>query len=123
MLPTLCVLLPALAWVSSQKVLTQTPSVLTEQQGKTISMDCNIARDENYVVRWFKHVPRTAPQYMFTYALSPVSYGDGFTAARFTGNKSSEIDYQLIISNVEVGDSAVYYCCTLNGSPFMFVSQ
>ncbi|KAL7860457.1 hypothetical protein AOLI_G00168060 [Acnodon oligacanthus] len=49
MLPTLCALLPALTWVSSQKVLTQTPSVITDQ-GRTVSLDCNIAKDEgNYV--------------------------------------------------------------------------
>ncbi|KAL7850551.1 hypothetical protein SRHO_G00199000 [Serrasalmus rhombeus] len=49
MLPTLCALLPALTWVSSQKVLTQTPSVLTDQ-GRTVSLDCNIAKDESNFV-------------------------------------------------------------------------
>ncbi|XP_049323827.1 immunoglobulin lambda-1 light chain-like [Astyanax mexicanus] len=123
MLPTLCVLLPALAWVSSQKVLTQTPSVLTEQQGKTISMDCNIAEDESNYVHWYKQIPQSAPQYVLTSDTdgSPIENGDNFPSSRFTSKASSNIDYQLIISNVEVGDSAVYYCCTLNDSPFSTV--
>ncbi|KAL7850554.1 hypothetical protein SRHO_G00199030 [Serrasalmus rhombeus] len=49
MLPTLCALLPALTWVSSQKVLTQSPSVLTDQ-GRTVSLDCNIVKDHSYYV-------------------------------------------------------------------------
>ncbi|XP_049323677.1 immunoglobulin lambda-1 light chain-like [Astyanax mexicanus] len=112
MLPTLCVLLPALAWVSSQKVLTQTPSVLTEQQGKTISMDCNFAKYEGNYVHWYKQIPQSSPQYVLTSDYSdgsPVKYGADFPSSRFTSKASSNI-YQLIISNVEVGDSAVYYC-------------
>uniref|UniRef100_A0A3B1J208 Ig-like domain-containing protein n=1 Tax=Astyanax mexicanus TaxID=7994 RepID=A0A3B1J208_ASTMX len=124
MLPTLCVLLPALAWVSSQKVLTQTPSVLTEQQGKTISMDCNIAKYESNFVHWYKQIPQSAPQFVLSFYhshSSPAEYGADFPSSRFTSKASSNIDYQLIISNVEVGDSAVYYCCTLNDSPISWV--
>uniref|UniRef100_A0A3B1J2V5 Ig-like domain-containing protein n=1 Tax=Astyanax mexicanus TaxID=7994 RepID=A0A3B1J2V5_ASTMX len=114
MLPTLCVLLPALAWVSSQKVLTQTPSVLTEQQGKTISMDCNIAKNEGYSVSWYKQIPQSAPQYVLrsNSGGSVTDRGADFPSSRFTYKASSNIIYQLIISNVEVGDSAVYYCYT-----------
>uniref|UniRef100_A0A3B1J2P8 Ig-like domain-containing protein n=1 Tax=Astyanax mexicanus TaxID=7994 RepID=A0A3B1J2P8_ASTMX len=124
MLPTLCVLLPALAWVSSQKVLTQTPSVLTEQQGKTISMDCNIAKYEGNYVSWYKQIPQSAPQFVLrsTAGGSPDYYGTGFSSSRFTSKTSSNIIYQLIISNVEVGDSAVYYCGTWDDSGF-YVSQ
>ncbi|XP_072549381.1 immunoglobulin lambda-1 light chain-like isoform X2 [Salminus brasiliensis] len=124
MLATLCALLPALAWVSSQKVLTQTPSVLTDQ-GRTVSMDCNIAKDENYVA-WYKQVPEAAPQFVlsFYYSLSsPNEYGADFPSARFTSKASSNIDYQLIISNVEVGDSAVYYCGTWDSSASSAVGQ
>uniref|UniRef100_A0AAR2JM49 Ig-like domain-containing protein n=2 Tax=Pygocentrus nattereri TaxID=42514 RepID=A0AAR2JM49_PYGNA len=124
MLPTLCALLPALTWVSSQKVLTQSPSVLTDQ-GRTVSLDCNIAKDENYV-SWYKQIPQTAPQFVlsFYYSLSsPNLYGDNFPSSRFTSKASSSIDYQLIISNVEVGDAAVYYCGTWDSSASGGVSQ
>uniref|UniRef100_A0A8B9JD34 Immunoglobulin V-set domain-containing protein n=1 Tax=Astyanax mexicanus TaxID=7994 RepID=A0A8B9JD34_ASTMX len=85
MLPTLCVLLPALAWVSSQKVLTQTPSVLTEQQGKTISMDCNIAKHESHWVHWYKQIPQSAPQFVLRSDSggSPDYYGTVFSSSRF----------------------------------------
>ncbi|KAL7850546.1 hypothetical protein SRHO_G00198950 [Serrasalmus rhombeus] len=125
MLPTLCALLPALTWVSSQKVLTQTPSVLTDQ-GRTVSLDCNIAKPESYSVSWYKQVPQAAPQFVLRFYhshSSPSQYGDNFPSSRFTSKASSSIDYQLIISNVEVGDAAVYYCKTWDGSASEYVSQ
>ncbi|KAI4891640.1 hypothetical protein NFI96_002849 [Prochilodus magdalenae] len=125
MLLTLCVLLPALTWVSSQKVLTQTPSVLTDQS-KTVTMDCNIAKPEGYYVSWYKQIPQSGPQFVLRFYhshSSPDQYGDGFSSSRFTSKTSSSIDYQLIISNVEAGDSAVYYCATWDGSASVVVSQ
>uniref|UniRef100_A0A3B4CGS8 Ig-like domain-containing protein n=1 Tax=Pygocentrus nattereri TaxID=42514 RepID=A0A3B4CGS8_PYGNA len=118
MLPTLCALLPALTWVSSQKVLTQSPSVLTDQ-GRTVSLDCNIAKDESNYVSWYKQIPQAAPQFVLRFYhshSSPDLYGDNFPSSRFTSKASSSIDYQLIISNVEVGDAAVYYCYTWDDS-------
>ncbi|XP_066498712.1 immunoglobulin lambda-1 light chain-like [Hoplias malabaricus] len=118
MLPTLCVLLPALAWVSSQKVLTQPPSVQTEP-GRTVSLDCNIAKDEGNYVSWYKQIPQAAPQFVLRFYhshSSPDKYGDNFSSARFTSKASTSIDYQLIISKVEIGDSAVYYCKTYDSS-------
>ncbi|CAM4409915.1 unnamed protein product [Leuciscus chuanchicus] len=88
-------LLTLLSCVRSVKVFTQKPSVLTEQKGKSVTMDCNVEKDENR---------------------SPDQYGDGFTSSRFTSRAQSKIDYSLIISNVDVGDSAVYYCGTYDGS-------
>ncbi|KAL7850549.1 hypothetical protein SRHO_G00198980 [Serrasalmus rhombeus] len=110
--------------VSSQKVLTQTPSVLTDQ-GRTVSLDCNIAKDEGYVY-WYKQIPQAAPQFVLRFYhshSSPDKYGDNFPSSRFTSKASSSIDYQLIISNVEVGDSAVYYCKTWDSSAKEWVSQ
>ncbi|KAI4896497.1 hypothetical protein NFI96_004227 [Prochilodus magdalenae] len=125
MLLTLCALLPALTWVSSQKVLTQTPSVQTDRS-KTVTMDCNIAKDDGYYVYWYKQIPHTAPQFVLRFYRShssPYLYGDGFSSSRFTSKASSSIDYQLIISNVEAGDSAVYYCTTWDGSASAWVPQ
>uniref|UniRef100_W5UIX4 Ig lambda chain V-I region BL2 n=1 Tax=Ictalurus punctatus TaxID=7998 RepID=W5UIX4_ICTPU len=126
MLLTVCALLPALALVGSQKVVTQKPSVITEDKGKTVSMDCNIAKDENKYVYWYKQIPQEAPQFVLRFYhshSSPNKYGDNFSSARFTSKASSNIDYQLIISNVEVGDSAVYYCETWDDSAKENVSQ
>ncbi|XP_053532958.1 Ig heavy chain Mem5-like isoform X2 [Ictalurus punctatus] len=67
---------------------------------------------------WFKQVPGRIPQNVLFYQngwRSP-SYRSGFSSAKFTSTSSSKSDYKLIISNVEVGDSAVYYCRTWDGS-------
>uniref|UniRef100_A0A9J7WXT2 Ig-like domain-containing protein n=2 Tax=Cyprinus carpio TaxID=7962 RepID=A0A9J7WXT2_CYPCA len=92
--------------VKCVKVVTQKPSILTEQKGRTVTMDCNIEKDEGYYVGWYKQIPNAAPQFV-----------------RFTSNAQSEIDYKLIISNLDVDDSAVYYCHTWDGSAKEYVSQ
>ena len=110
--------------VSSQRVLTQTPSVQTDRS-KTVTMDCNIAKNEGNSVHWYKQIPQSAPQFVLKQSSggSPDKYGDSFSSSRFTAKTSSSIDYQLIISNVEAGDSAVYYCYTLDDSTSSYVSQ
>ncbi|XP_076852905.1 immunoglobulin lambda-1 light chain-like isoform X2 [Brachyhypopomus gauderio] len=143
MLSSLCVLLPALRFftratifrsgrvsaqsrvvhrivytgVSSQKVVTQTPSVLTDK-GQTVTLNCNVAKDDNRYVSWYKQIPQAAPQFILRFYhshSSPDLYGD-FPAQRFTSKASSDINYQLIISDVEAGDSAMYYCGTWDSS-------
>ncbi|KAI4896496.1 hypothetical protein NFI96_004226 [Prochilodus magdalenae] len=108
--------------VSSQRVLTQTPSVLTDRS-KTVTMDCNIAKDEDYVY-WYKQIPQAAPQFVLSFyhsQSSPKLYGDGFSSLRFTAKASSSIVYQLIISNVEAGDSAMYYCDSAAPPPVLTI--
>ncbi|XP_073670175.1 immunoglobulin lambda-1 light chain-like isoform X1 [Paramisgurnus dabryanus] len=107
-----------LSCVSSAKVLTQKPSVLTEEKGKSVTMDCNVAVDYAHV-SWYKQLPNAAPQFVLRYhhgASSPDLYGDSFSSSRFTSKAQSKIDYQLIINNVDVRDSAVYYCATWDSS-------
>ncbi|XP_073670230.1 immunoglobulin lambda-1 light chain-like [Paramisgurnus dabryanus] len=107
-----------LSYVSSAKVVTQKPSVLTEEKGKSVTMDCNIGKYEGYYVNWYKQLPNAAPQYVLSSSAdgSPVSYGDSFSSSRFTSKKISNLEYQLIINNVDVRDSAVYYCQTWDNS-------
>ncbi|KAK9978406.1 hypothetical protein ABG768_020157 [Culter alburnus] len=116
-------LLTLLSCVRCVKVVTQKPSVLTEQKGKSVTMDCNVEKDYGYV-SWYKQTPNSAPQFVLTYyySNSAPSYGDGFTSSRFTSTAQAKIDYRLTISNVDVGDSAVYYCGTWDSSN-EFVSQ
>ncbi|XP_050962238.1 immunoglobulin lambda-1 light chain-like isoform X3 [Labeo rohita] len=110
-----CIILTLLSSVRCVKVVTQKPPILTEQKGRSVTMDCNIEKDESYYVSWYKQIPNAAPQFVLRYYhshSSPDKYGDGFTSSRFTSKAQSKIDYQLIISNVDVDDSAVYYCGT-----------
>ncbi|XP_047665469.1 immunoglobulin lambda-1 light chain-like isoform X3 [Tachysurus fulvidraco] len=124
MLLSVCTLLSALTLVSSHKAVTQKPSVITADVGKTVTMDCNIAKDERYYINWYKQIPQEVPEFVlrFYHSLgSPDKYGDNFSSTRFTSKAPTNIDYQLIISNVEVGDSAVYYCETWDNSTKEYV--
>uniref|UniRef100_A0AAY4D145 Ig-like domain-containing protein n=1 Tax=Denticeps clupeoides TaxID=299321 RepID=A0AAY4D145_9TELE len=94
--------------ISGVTVVTQSPPDLT----KTV-FDCNIGREDSNYVSWYKQVPGEAPQFVLRFYhshSSPDLYGTGFSSSRFTSKLASSLNYQLIISNVEVGDSAVYYC-------------
>ncbi|KAL0993523.1 hypothetical protein UPYG_G00109090 [Umbra pygmaea] len=126
MLGTLCTLITALTYVSCQKAVIQTPSVLTVRTKTTATFYCDITKDESNAVYWYKQVPGGAPQYILWFYYSndsPGGYGSGFSSDRFTSKATSNKDYQLIISNVEESDSAVYYCYTWDSSVSMGVSQ
>ncbi|KAF5884633.1 immunoglobulin lambda-1 light chain-like [Clarias magur] len=114
MLPALCSLFTALSCVSGVTVVTQKPPVLTLTRGQTATMDCNLGTVTTYSARWYKQVPGGVPQHVIRnyHEWSSPSYGSGFSSPKFTSTHSSKSDYKVIISNVEVGDSAVYYCHT-----------
>ncbi|XP_031669940.1 immunoglobulin lambda-1 light chain-like [Oncorhynchus kisutch] len=119
MLGTLCTLITALTYVSCQKAVTQTPSVLTVSTKGTATFHCDITKYESQYVLWYKQVPGGAPQYVLRFYRthgSPDEYGSGFSSDRFTSKATSDKDYQFIISNVEETDSAVYYCHTWDKS-------
>ncbi|KAI4903773.1 hypothetical protein NFI96_002153 [Prochilodus magdalenae] len=125
MLPALCTLFTALSCVSGVTVVTQKPPVLTATKGEKITMHCNLGTVTNSAARWYKQVPGGAPQYVLRnyHSWSSPEYGSGFSSPKFTSTHSSQSDYTLIISNVEAGDSAVYYCQTYDSSASEYVSQ
>ncbi|XP_051797155.1 immunoglobulin lambda-1 light chain-like [Acanthochromis polyacanthus] len=118
MLVTLCTLITALTCVSGVTVVTQKPPVMTERTGETASMDCNLGTVTNHVAYWYKQIPGGVPQFVlyFHHTHSSPTYGSGFSSSKFTSTHQSQTDYRLIISNVEEGDSAVYYCKTWDSS-------
>ncbi|KAI4903775.1 hypothetical protein NFI96_002155 [Prochilodus magdalenae] len=124
MLPALCTLFTALSCVSGVTVVTQKPPVLTATKGEKITMHCNLGTVTN-VASWYKQVPGGVPQHVLRnyHGWSSPSYGSGFSSPKFTSTHSSQSDYTLIVSNVEAGDSAVYYCQTWDGSASENVSQ
>uniref|UniRef100_A0A8B9HX93 Ig-like domain-containing protein n=1 Tax=Astyanax mexicanus TaxID=7994 RepID=A0A8B9HX93_ASTMX len=81
-------------------------------------MHCNLGSVTGSSARWYKQVPGGVPQHVlrFHQSWSSVEYGSGFSSPKFTSTCSSKSDCNLIISNVEVGDSAVYYCTTWDDS-------
>uniref|UniRef100_A0A6Q2X4I5 Ig-like domain-containing protein n=2 Tax=Esox lucius TaxID=8010 RepID=A0A6Q2X4I5_ESOLU len=125
MLGTLCTFITALTGVHGAIVLTQKPSVQTKTTGQEVTMECNIGRYDGNYVHWYKQVPGGVTQYVlrYRYGVSSPSYGTGFSSSRFNSKSTSDLDYQLIIKQVESGDSAVYYCQTYDDTDSEFVSQ
>ncbi|XP_050962240.1 immunoglobulin lambda-1 light chain-like isoform X4 [Labeo rohita] len=117
MITIFCAFFTLLTCVSGVTVLTQSP-LITASKGQTAKLDCNLGTVTNDAARWYKQTPGGVPQYMlkFYHGWSSVSYGSGFSAPKFTSTHSSQSDYSLIINNVDVDDSAVYYCYTWDGS-------
>ncbi|XP_068434668.1 immunoglobulin lambda-1 light chain-like [Clinocottus analis] len=117
MLVTLCSLITALTCVSGVTVLTQKP-VVAVRRGETATMDCNLGTVTNRGAWWYKQTPGGVPQFVifFYHGDSSPSYGSGFSSPKFTSTHQSTSDYRLIITNMEEGDSAVYYCKTWDSS-------
>ncbi|XP_061691830.1 immunoglobulin lambda-1 light chain-like [Syngnathoides biaculeatus] len=114
MLTIVCLLIGALTYVDAAKVVTQTPAVTTVPVGQQVVLDCNIQRDDGNSVRFYKHIPGDAPQFILYYyrTYSSPTFGAGFSSSRFGAKTSSAVNYQLIIKQAEAGDSAEYYCNT-----------
>uniref|UniRef100_A0A8C4DM88 Ig-like domain-containing protein n=1 Tax=Dicentrarchus labrax TaxID=13489 RepID=A0A8C4DM88_DICLA len=114
MLGTLCTLITALTYVSGVTVVTQKPPVVTLRKGETATMDCSAIAGP----RWYKQIPGGVPQFILNYyhSWSAATYGSGFSSPKFTPTYQSQSDYRLTITNVEEGDSAVYYCQTWDDS-------
>ncbi|XP_049323828.1 immunoglobulin lambda-1 light chain [Astyanax mexicanus] len=111
--------------VSGVTVVTQNPPDLTATKGETTTMHCNLGTVTDSAARWYKQVPGGVPQHVLRnyHGWSSPSYGSGFSSPKFTSTHTSQSDYTLIISNVEVGDSAVYYCTTWDDSAKEWVSH
>ncbi|XP_039531185.1 immunoglobulin kappa light chain-like isoform X3 [Pimephales promelas] len=117
MISIICAFFTLLTCVSGVTVVTQSP-LITVNKGEKAKLDCNLGTVTNSAARWYKQTPGGVPQYVlvFYHGWSSPSYGSGFSAPKFTSTHSSQSDYSLIISNVDVGDSAVYYCQTYDSS-------
>ncbi|XP_041813488.1 immunoglobulin lambda-1 light chain-like isoform X2 [Chelmon rostratus] len=118
MLGTLCTLITALTCVRGVTVVTQKPPVVALRTGETATMDCNLGTVTASAARWYKQIPGGVPQFVvsFHHGWWFSSYGSGFSSPKFTSTHQSQSDYRLTISNVEEGDSAVYYCSTWDSS-------
>uniref|UniRef100_A0A3Q1EIE2 Ig-like domain-containing protein n=1 Tax=Acanthochromis polyacanthus TaxID=80966 RepID=A0A3Q1EIE2_9TELE len=114
MLRILCSLIAALTDVDAVIVLTQTPGVHTVSTGQEAVLNCNIQRDNNQYVSWYKQKPSGTSH-------SP-SFGTGFSSDRFNSKASFNVDYQLIIKQTEKGDSLMYYCSVWDSSASAAVS-
>ncbi|KAK9978410.1 hypothetical protein ABG768_020161 [Culter alburnus] len=124
MLSVFIILFITLSCVSGVTVVTQSP-LITVNKGQTATLDCNLGTVTGSAARWYKQTPGGVPQFVlyFHHSYSSPTYGSGFSAPKFTSTHSSKLDYRLIINNVDIGDSAVYYCHTWDSSAQEHVSQ
>ncbi|KAK9978408.1 hypothetical protein ABG768_020159 [Culter alburnus] len=124
MITIFCAFFTLLTCVSGVTVVTQSP-LITVNKGQTATLDCNLGTVTDYGVRWYKQTPGGVPQFVlkFHHSDSSPTYGSGFSAPKFTSTHSSKTDYSLIIKNLDVGDSSVYYCNTWDSSVSEWVSQ
>uniref|UniRef100_A0A3Q1FI89 Immunoglobulin domain-containing protein n=1 Tax=Acanthochromis polyacanthus TaxID=80966 RepID=A0A3Q1FI89_9TELE len=104
-----------MAWILGVTVVIQKPPVVTVRTGESVTMECNSAVDGP---RIYKQIPRGVPQFVlnFYHSFSAPKYGSGFSSPKFTASHQSNSDYRWSINDVEVGDSAVYYCATWDSS-------
>nr|XP_061805719.1 immunoglobulin lambda-1 light chain-like [Nerophis lumbriciformis] len=125
MLGILCLLITALTRGDAAKVLTQTPAVLTVSVGEEVVLNCNIQRDDDERVGFYRQFPGDAPQLILwhLHSLSSPRYKSGFSSHQFDAKTSSNVDFQFIIKQAKAEDSAEYYCSTWDYSADEAVSH
>uniref|UniRef100_A0A8C1YW37 Ig-like domain-containing protein n=1 Tax=Cyprinus carpio TaxID=7962 RepID=A0A8C1YW37_CYPCA len=85
---------------------------MAANKGDPVTLHCNYSTSAtNVYIYWYKQLPNRSPTFM----LSVFSFGTGTTVDEFkdrffpTLNSKSKT-VQLMIKNLHVSDSAVYYC-------------
>uniref|UniRef100_A0A4W3GGP6 Ig-like domain-containing protein n=1 Tax=Callorhinchus milii TaxID=7868 RepID=A0A4W3GGP6_CALMI len=89
----------------------QTIAEIPVEEGKDVKLSCTLKKisDAGYHY-WYRQASRNAPIYIL-YSVAGKDYKSPDFQDRFSSNvdKTSE-DFKLIIANVLIRDSAVYYC-------------
>uniref|UniRef100_A0A3B3QEH2 Ig-like domain-containing protein n=1 Tax=Paramormyrops kingsleyae TaxID=1676925 RepID=A0A3B3QEH2_9TELE len=96
--------------LSSGDNIEQKETELWKKEGETASLECTFSTSSTYFwVYWYRQYPGTAPQFILLRGSD--SYTAEFAEERFSSNADkSSGKAPLSISNVHLGDSAVYYC-------------
>uniref|UniRef100_A0A3B3Q3T0 Ig-like domain-containing protein n=1 Tax=Paramormyrops kingsleyae TaxID=1676925 RepID=A0A3B3Q3T0_9TELE len=91
-------------------LLNQKEKELFKEEGERTSLECTFSTSStSYYVYWYRQYPGTAPEFILRSGSS--SYTAEFAKQRFSSNADrSSGKAPLSISNVQLGDSAVYYC-------------
>uniref|UniRef100_A0A670JUQ5 Ig-like domain-containing protein n=1 Tax=Podarcis muralis TaxID=64176 RepID=A0A670JUQ5_PODMU len=97
-------LLALFFYCSGKSICTQ-PASESVLPGQSIKLSCTTS-DTGSAVRWFQQRSGQVPRFVHCESCSK---GEGIPD-RFTASRSGTVGY-LTITNVQVEDEAVYYCC------------
>ncbi len=90
----------------------QPPGEITAKEANQITLMCNYTtKTTDVYLFWYKHLPNKSP----TFILNKYTFSEGTTEPDFKKRFSAKLDttsrtVPLIIQDVRVSDSAVYYC-------------
>ncbi|XP_072120827.1 uncharacterized protein [Mobula birostris] len=99
--------------VANPPVLIQSPSQESITEGQSAWLWCTMknARVGNTDVHWYRRLPRQDMEWVLTHeAGGSVRRRPGFTERFQSSRNSSSSSFILIVTKVEVNDSADYYC-------------
>ncbi|XP_066552425.1 immunoglobulin lambda-1 light chain [Amia ocellicauda] len=93
-------------------LLTPSPRV-SVREGQTVTLDCELEREDKQTLSWYKQFPAEGPQFILNFHpwnSSVASYGAGFFSSKFIVTQKDSLHQQLVIRNVSMSDTALYYC-------------
>uniref|UniRef100_A0A671KA38 Ig-like domain-containing protein n=1 Tax=Sinocyclocheilus anshuiensis TaxID=1608454 RepID=A0A671KA38_9TELE len=99
---------------SAQDRIEQTSREMTESEGAQVILMCNYTTaSTNPYLFWYKRLPNRSP----TFILNQYTTEPDFTKKYSATLNSTPRTFPLMIKNLHVSDSSVYYCA-LNLNPF-----
>ncbi|XP_029442484.1 immunoglobulin kappa light chain-like isoform X3 [Rhinatrema bivittatum] len=112
-----------IAAVQSQTVVLS-PAVLSVSRGQSATFSCNVGVKDGDATFFLSQIPGEAPKLLLYHhhSYSAPKYGPGISSAHFSASvNSAGTEYQFLIKNAEVTDTALYYCLKWYNSPPGFV--
>ncbi|XP_029469434.1 uncharacterized protein LOC115097643 [Rhinatrema bivittatum] len=89
------------------------PAVLSVSLGQSATFTCDVGVKDEHFTHFLSQIPGEAPKLLLYHyhAWRAPKYGPGISSAHFTCTRNSAgTEYQLLIKNAEVTDTALYYC-------------
>ncbi|XP_069074689.1 immunoglobulin kappa light chain-like isoform X12 [Pleurodeles waltl] len=98
-------------YAQAQKVVM--PPTVVIHLGQSATFHCEVGVKEGYAVSFYMKVPGEAPKLILYHhhTYTNPAYGPGMSSAHFTSTvNSAGTEYQLLIKDTQITDSAYYYC-------------
>ncbi len=86
----------------------------TRREGESVTLSCTYKSKTNVLLYWYRQYPNREPQYLFF--KSSRSSGGVIVSAKRYKLTTSPTSTSLTINNVNLSDSALYYCALKVGA-------